>query len=366
MAKLIKFKYNIKKILKIDYNNIELNNNSNIFVCIYKINFDIDTKKIKSPFLQYLLYKYPNNNSNLSNKMIFPFIKYKTGDNILKKSNQFVKNIIGDDLDNIGYLNDKNDIYVFYNYDNNQVEVTELNKNNQFWWCLIDEICNRKKLINFPILKKVYLIFYKYPELIYLKNSRGKNLEIPIVGYFGSSYELTSFTASLGLRSSSNKIFGSFYYFGDFVSQVRYGGWTNNYKKHMLGNKPLTDENGKYVQGGVVRFALFLGENSRVVFYNKNDNMHWWINHLDNNMLNDTRSEKIDKMVGEKKGLWAKKYDSLIMANLKFKKTSGYFNKNTKYIIKDFIQQTPLSIHKLDMTTLKDVWDSEYNFYDIK
>ena len=69
MAKLIKFKYNIKKILKIDYNNVELNNNSNIFVCIYKTNFDIDTKKIKSPFLQYLLYKYPNNNSNSSNKM---------------------------------------------------------------------------------------------------------------------------------------------------------------------------------------------------------------------------------------------------------------------------------------------------------
>ena len=74
----------------------------------------------------------------------------------------------------------------------------------------------------------------------------------------------------MGIKSSAVRTFGPYYYFHDFNSAVRYAGWSTNYEKKQIFNKPITDENGLYKQGGFVRFAIFLG-NYRVVLDRKTD-----------------------------------------------------------------------------------------------
>ena len=57
--------------------------------CIYRVIHCKNQQNVKHPFLQYLLYKYPKNNGQISNTMIFPFIKIKS--NIKKESNNYWK-----------------------------------------------------------------------------------------------------------------------------------------------------------------------------------------------------------------------------------------------------------------------------------
>ena len=66
------------------------------------------------------------------------------------------------------------------------------------------------------------------------------------------------------------------------------------------------------------------------------------------------------------KGQWTKKYDSLILGNIKYKNISGYYNINTEFITKNHNQQIPLSLHLLDMSSLKNNWDPTYTKYKIK
>ena len=133
-----------------------------------------------------------------------------------------------------------------------------------------------------------------------------------------------------------------------------------NSKKKRFG-KLITDSNGKYLQGGIIRFALFLG-NSRVILYRKTEsqNTPFSIKDLDTDKFID--DEKITKV----KGKWAKDYESLIIGRIKFKNSSGYFNYNTQFIVKKFRQFTSLSPHLIDMKSLKTNWDPMYKFYSIK
>ena len=59
-----------------------------------------------------------------------------------------------------------------------------LKSSDQIWYCLIDEICNHNKVLNFPIHKSVFNLFYQNPDLIYLKYKK-ENLSSPVVAYQG-------------------------------------------------------------------------------------------------------------------------------------------------------------------------------------
>ena len=74
----------------------------------------------------------------------------------------------------------------------------------------------------------------------------------------------------MSIKGSAVRIFGPYYYFRNFQSAVRLAGWSTNYEKRIIFNKQITDENGVYLQGGFVRFAMFLG-NYRVVLDRKTD-----------------------------------------------------------------------------------------------
>ncbi len=346
-----KIKYPIK--IRTDYRNLNAKPHSKIFVCIYKINKKTDKKFIHKPFLQYLIYKY----KDPKNICVFPFKKYKRGITPLNTANNLVNETIQNNSKCLGFLSWRDNHYFFYKSDQNLSNVQQCDKNNELWWCNIDEICNKKKLINFHIHESCYRIFYENPSLIYIYRNKQK-IEIPVVAYYGDTFQLISYISSVGLRANSLRMFGPYFYFTSFKKAIAWGSWTSNYKPRFIDKKKITDNNGKYNKGGIIRYTLFL-DKSRVVLYDKKDPIYKTIYTFDN--IDKKDSGKFQKMQN-----WTKNYNSLILGNIKYKKLSGYFNINTEYVVKKFSQQIPMTTHVVDKKLLKVNWDPNYDFYSIE
>jgi len=337
--------YPLHSLLRKDYQNIKLSDNQKIFVCVYQIN----TKAFK-PFLQYTLWKYPTSSNAYSDILIFPFSNnvstpLKTAKKIkksIKKENAILK----------GYLLYEFGAYFFFE------DVLSINKLNlkhrqkKKWWVTIDEICNHKCLMKFPIHKTVFKIFFKFPQLIYLLNKNNQKLEIPIIGYWGGIKNQLPMTAVFGARKHRSSIYGPFYYFGSYNSAIRYATFDSLYKPCIKkNNKVITNKEGKYKQGGIIRFILFLG-NLKVLINHPND-------------ITEQTSKNIFKDIIDVNNQWSEKYDSLIVGRAPL--ANGFlFRQTVRIIVKKFNQQHPLSIHLLDMKSTKRTWDPVYNKYYIQ
>ena len=354
--------YDLHDHLKNDFHNISLKKKEQIFVCCFRI-INNNLKEIKKyPILQYLLFKYPSNQTSYSNMCAFPFNKYDNKKSIQQTGKEIIKQIFDKTINSIGYIKNNNGVFLFYNivYTDNINKIKF--KSDNLWWTLIDEICNFRKLMNFPIHYSVTNLFYKNKSLIYLKNAKQENIEIPSVAYYGASRELISYIYTFGIRTSNDKKYGPYYNFTNYTEAFRTGGWTPTYKKRVMFRKSISDENGKYLQGSFIRYAIFLGKNRVILYDNKFNNPA---------KLNSIKTFDTDKLIDEKntwkdKGKWTKKFDSIFIGKIKFKKLSGYFNYNTNYIVKTFDRFHALSIHLIDKNTLKSTWDPMFEDYNIK
>ena len=97
-----------------------------------------------------------------------------------------------------------------------------------------------KELLKFMIVRKKYWLF---PMII-------------IFLIFGSLLILTQ-----GLRKSTlYAMMGPYYYFGTFRKSVRYAGWTSTYQMREIDGNPISDAEGRYNRGTIIRFAVFVGE----------------------------------------------------------------------------------------------------------
>ena len=337
--------YPLENILSNDFKNISSPINK-IAVCPYFITTCRNRYGITKPFLQYLLYKYPSDDKNIGNLLVFPFVNTKNKKNILKESDKLLKKIINVKLKTDGYIINNNVIYIFYNlstvddYTNKpraeQQWLKLLKKNNNLWWVLIDEICNHKKTLNFPIHKSVTQLFYNNPILIYLLN-KDKKIEIPIVGYYGNYYKFLPIIATLGQKPNSWNLdnFGPYYYFTNYNGAFRHGGWTSNYKQRKVYDKEIADENGKIIKGGKERYSLFL----------KTTNI----------LLNNV----------EESNKWAKQFDSLYLGRIP-RLNDSVWKINPMFTVKNYDQQIPLSMHIIDKNSLKATWDPLYDKYQIE
>lgn len=359
IPKKIPFIYPIEKVLKTNYDIIRLPVGTPINICIYHVN----TTGLK-PFLQYLLYKMP---SDKGDKMIFPTKRTKPDTSILAITNKFVKDITRQDGELKGYLYNRKGLFVYYYLKNINTSVKLRERRTQFWWVLIDEICNSMNCTNFPIDESVSYNFFRYPDLIYLKDSKNTNIDIPIAGYHGSYHKFIPFIAETGLkRSSILSMMGPYYYFGTYRKAIRYAGWTSNYHPFEIDGKRVTDDEGRWENGGIVRFAVFLGR------------MKVFLNHpLDPDDKSEIYYDKLEKephnieyqnlvlKLHDHTGKWTRRYNSCYVGSALLD-NGRYFMSNPEYVVKDFEQQTPLTYHYLDKTTLKRNWDSKYDKYYIK
>jgi hypothetical protein len=352
----MEYTYKINKSLKSNISDLHVNNGDEVFICIYEILFKINSSK-ENPFLQYLMYKYPKTEKN-DELMVFPFFRYSKG-NVLDETKKMVKQLVNEDVKFKGYMKFEGKVYMFFGRENKSFTFKQLQSTNKYWWCLMDEICNKKQVIHYPIHKSAYRLFLSNPNLIYLYESTGAIFETPVVAFIGNHYDVTSYVAAFGLRRSTASRFGPFFTLGTFNRAVRYAGWTGNYQKHIFRGKAISDDNGKYFKGGIIRYATFLGdlENYYVIMNNNNyfENLFkYWDKGGD---ISEKKLEKQEENLENETGKWSTHFKSLVVPKIKLSKTQMYFNINTEYIVSDNNSIIALSIHEVDNNTLLPIWD---------
>jgi hypothetical protein len=346
------YKYNLNDVLKTDFLQIKKNSKLFVYACCFRVITSKPNKIIQNPFLEYLLYKYPNCNNKYSNLCIFPF--RILGKDTVKQCEKKLMKQLDQPNDCLGYIQNSKGLFLFYEIPYKKYKIPLLKKKSQLWWTTIHEICNKKKILNFPIHNSVIKLFYNNSNLMFLKNKNHKNIQIPITVYYTETSKLLPFVAIMGIKASSSRTFGPYYYFNDYNNSFR-GAWTSNYSKRLIDKKIITDDNGLLKSPGIVRFALFTNE-PRVVLNRPTDPFYEYIKTMDTSKKNEGRIAKVK---------WAKKYDSIIISNYKYKIIEGYYQLNSSFVTKSFDSFTSRSYHLIDKNSLKPVWDPFYKNYSI-
>ena len=321
---------------------------SRVYVCAYAITNCKNRDGIDTPYLQYLLYKYPADMKKVGNLVVFPFSFLRKGQDPLNAADKLCKSITKVKISREGFIEDSGNIFVFYNFSSHKkfkIKYVKLIKQSAtLWWTLIDEICNHRKLLNFPIHDSVYRLFYRNPTLIYLLKDN-KRLDIPIAGYYGNYYKILPIIVTLGQKPTvwPSAKFGPYYYFRDYRGAFRYAGWTKNYQPRKIYGVQIAGKGGRIIKGGLVRFALFM--------------------HHAKILLDEPHDPIRDYVKGNKD--WTKRYNSLYLGSVP-RVAGSVYSSNPQYVVKNFDQQVPLSMHLVNMSSLKGTWDPLYNGYGIE
>jgi hypothetical protein len=352
------YTYKIESELKNDFKNLKPIKGTKVFVCIYNILYKI---KKKNPWLRYLLYKYSKKEGNL---MTFPFFDYD--ENIINEADNMVFKLVNSTIKSKGYIQNENGIFIFYHQETEYFVFEKLYESQNYWWAIIDEICNLRKVLYFKIHKSVTNLFLSNKQLIFLYDGE-KKYETPIITFKGDHLELIPYIAVFGIRPSTRSRFGPFYTSGTYNWAIRFAGWSRGYRQQEWYGDIITDKNGKFKKGGIIRLVTFLGklDEQIITLYDKKDYFYPLIKWYDD--IKAKSNKELEKYKKNKKqiGKWALKNHTLIVPKIKYTKDIGYFNINTEYIIDDGDNQITLSVHELKMDTLKVNWDPLYEGYEI-
>ena len=358
--------YNIDKVCRKNIESLKIEKNSKIYICFYQVLFKINSIH-ENPFLQYLMYKYQKED-DVDELVSFPFVKYTSGSiktlvkttikNITKVENPIYK----------GYIQYEGNLFVFYGAEQDNYVFKQLQSRNKYWFATIDEICNQRRLIYYDIHESVTRLFLQHSDLIYLYDKNNNPLEIPTIAYRGDHNYILTYLAVFGQRRSTRSRFGPFYTLGTIQWAMKYAGWSKNYQKHIFQGKAISDNNGKYLKGGIIRYAIFLGdlEKNYVLVNNSKNYFKYLIDYQDTDKdLTKKQVEEFERRKIKETGKWATHYNSIVIPKVKYKNNSGYFNINTEYIISDSNNKITLSIHEIDTNSLPPVWNPLYNNYKL-
>ena len=130
----------------------------------------------------------------------------------------------------------------------------------------MDEIVNHKSVCNFSIDTNTSGFFERNKEFIYLHDKDGDPYEPPTVAYTGCRASMLEFMSVFGTPPSDdiNLLMGPYYYFTDYNKAIEQGSWPNKQAKDNMPENIKLDTFDRYDKGGVIRFALFLG-NMKVI-----------------------------------------------------------------------------------------------------
>jgi hypothetical protein len=223
------------------------------------------------PYLKFLLEK-----DELSDALFFPEIKVMSNsksDSVIKITKLKLFSLL--DLNNYadfdkkiifkGFycLENSRDVHIIFDLTDCKLQIYDIYRINKMWFTLLDEIINHKSICNLFIDSNVSNFFINNIDFIYLKNKNGDNYELPIVGYIGMNgmnYNKVTFVYTFGNPTKDKTaILGPYFYFTDYKNSIIQGGWSETGKPVKIDNTLITDnEYGRYKQGSIVRFALFL------------------------------------------------------------------------------------------------------------
>lgn len=351
--------YPIDTILRKDYENIKLNPEQRIFVAIFQIN----TSALK-PFLEYNLFKYPKSKSDISDLFIFPFKKPCEKNTPLQTALKIKKEIKKENSKCEGFLINENGAYFFFQ-DKLTKNTLELKlRNTQEWWVTIDEICNHRNILNFPIHQTVSNIFYQFPTLIYLYENNEK-IETPIIAYFGEPIQKIAQPAVFGRRNHLTGNYGPYFYFSGYTKAIQYASYTYSKKWMRFNNDGRSASNrfpeqnvktprklNKKNPSGLLRIILFLGKAK--ILTNLPDD------------CKRCKKKNIYSYLNDHDFIENKEYNSLYIgrAPLSIKKKI-YYN-SFSIVVKKFKQQHVLSVHELNIGEFPNNFNRFYDKFYIK
>jgi hypothetical protein len=318
--------YNYLAIKRLQQTGLNFNR---VFICAY----DINTTG-KHPFLKYLLYK-----SDITQNIIaFPHIDVSTSsqsidfDKIVLMAQKYISIItMNTCLDmplesTIQYqgciTHNTTDIYLFFDMtklcSNNEEFINDTYEETTFF-CIIDEIMNTHKVFDNCIHESVSDFFLQNIDLVFLTDQQNKKYEIPTAFYVGADLSLLHFTYVFGVsKIIEHSMFGPYYYFTDY----------DNCKN-----------------GGVVRFAIFLG-NSLVKLNLPNDAIDESNTKRERLTVKEFKTYERNTMrITDYDGNWAMNYDSVYLGCIEL--DNGDFLQNVPMVaVKNYDQQISLSYWK--------------------
>ena len=148
-----------------------------------------------------------------------------------------------------GHLLYEGEYYMFFDCSAYQILTHNLNKQNDIWLTLVDEIINYQMVCQFKIDNKVNHFFLNHQEYIKLEQQDSTPIiyyESPIVAYAGCTSKKRDFISTFGQLPDTND---GLYYFTQF-------------------NDVYIDNASK--RSGIIRFAIFPG--NMQVFIDKTEN----------------------------------------------------------------------------------------------
>ena len=254
------------------------------------------TQNSKYPFIQFLLEKRPFMISLGQEKLELPIVTITAGNNnniddeysvaIINKIKSLLP-AIGCDGSKLtcdafkGLLSDHNErIYAVVDISSVDIFRISITRNSPIWFALPTEIMNVRIICNIPIDDNVSNLFLNMPELGVLRKLDIENVfpmgdvfPLPDAIYNGSYLRNTEFRSVFG--TSKEIVYPScgeyYYYFRLFEDAVKEGGWVRsgghklidlndtNITHSVSGTKLVDNEYGRYIKGGINRYAFFPG-----------------------------------------------------------------------------------------------------------
>ncbi len=332
--------------------NIEkLKYNKNIYICAYTIN-----TYGKYPFLQYLL---SNNGYDPLSLPLLPCLNTP----MFECCQLYLSRLLNSDhivLNFDGYIEYEEKTYVFFDLTDMKLNIDDIYRSSLARFALMDEIINHKHICHIPINPALSDFFSKHDFLCFLYDIEYEcPYEIPVVGFVGKpTMRQTQFTFTFGENIQPKpRPFGPYFYFTDFTNAIIQGGWSSDdmpeYRHHKLINS-----NGKYIQGGIVRFALFT---ERIHYVENRETDKEDASELKqqlkyNQSEDEIRKEALTNRITDYDGLWSTNYDSLYVGMVELD-DGTYYKDGPLLVIKNYAQQIPLSYHYINTSMLENTFN---------
>jgi hypothetical protein len=359
--------YTFEKMNNLETNMDDILKNNN-FSHAYLLCYSINNTGYK-PFVQYILHKdsygdilslpsfYIKDYKNIDTERLVSFIHcylYMLFKEInIEKENEYK-----------GYYVYNGNLYIFFDFTKCNLLLNDIYKMNNIWFVLGTELIMREQpyicgmefsenIINFFNIRNL--------DFIILKDSSNNNYELPYVYYVGKEESLLNFTFVFGESKNQDGILGPYYYFTNFNNAIKQGSWNKSKKEEFKYGKVIADKNGKYIKGGIVRFAVFKG-NCLVKLNNPNDIIDE--SEIKLIKLNDETTNKFEQLtmrISDYDGKWTDMYDSVQIGIIEL--DNGEKLKETPIlVVKNYEQQVPLSYHYIDKKLLGNTYADDKDY----
>ena len=363
----IKYPFMDKLKMNVDDHAVDMPVDTRVEMCIYRIVHNLSSL----PFLQFLLYLDGNEKDKGGVSLIFPYILSKhSKSGLVDQCTPALRALFGDLEQKVkyeGYMYRKKEkrCMLFFKELRDETKdmiIPFINSKDLWWWALSSEIYNDHKLLNFPVANSVISFFNNNLDIMRLQ-FEDKTIESPIALYSGKHLNYVSFMAEFGMKKSSTRAhFGPYYYSGEFMGTMRYACYAMGFESHVLsdGTSLTVNEHGKHTQGGIVRFAVFLGR-CRAFFLNGEEDL----SELSLYWANKDPLIKFKLALRDINGDWTRDFDSAYVGEYDFKIEDTIKKRVAGWTIKNYDNQIPLSCHEIDTKNVPDEYDPAFVDYKL-